>query len=426
MVGIRTMQHIGAIVPLLGTLATGTAGEIEMALVSGKTPVRIVCFGDSITGVYYHTGGRRAWCDMLGIALQSIYPRAKLELHNAGISGNRIPAGLERLQRDVLAYKPHLVIVMFGMNDCLAAAPEAFKENLRTIVQCCRDAGADVVLCTPNSIYPEDPERFANLPAHVDAVRTLSAELSVPLADCYLAYETVRAADPVAWKLLMSETIHPGMNGHRLFAETILETISGMKVVLDAVPPPAPALRFTFDRLSQKQPVTVIAAPPYDTLMPNVLRAIYPDAVIHLTSWPLGTLAEMEQWSQGIRAQTPNLVVVAVPANARGVTDETFIRSYSWILNYSLAFGVAEWDTIAILPSVTERELSGDAIAYANLAQRVIAGSDLSCVVRTDGDDAEPEQILKRWLDAEHTSWTALRKGTSGTDDGTTNHPVGD
>ena len=29
-------------------------------LQAGKEPVRVVCLGDSVTGVYYHTGGRRA------------------------------------------------------------------------------------------------------------------------------------------------------------------------------------------------------------------------------------------------------------------------------------------------------------------------------------------------------------------------------
>ena len=29
----------------------------------------VVCFGDSITGIYYHSGNRRAWPEMLKIAL---------------------------------------------------------------------------------------------------------------------------------------------------------------------------------------------------------------------------------------------------------------------------------------------------------------------------------------------------------------------
>src|SRR6187200_1498548 len=69
-------------------------------LASGE-PTRIVCFGDSITGAYYHTGGERAWCDMLGIALTQIYPQARVEMVNAGISGQTTVQGLARIEKDV-------------------------------------------------------------------------------------------------------------------------------------------------------------------------------------------------------------------------------------------------------------------------------------------------------------------------------------
>ena len=423
MAGIKHMLDIGATLPLLAIIALAAVGETEVAqasnqpalanvvrlLESGNAPVRIVCFGDSITGVYYHTGGRRAWCDMLGIALQQTYPQAKLELHNAGVSGNTTAAGLARIDRDVLAWKPHLVVVMFGMNDCAAVKPSVFQGNLKTIVQRCRESGAAVVLCTPNSIYPDDKTRFANLPSCVDAVRTLAAKLPVPMADCFLAYENLRASDPLAWKLLMSETIHPCMNGHRLFAQTIAETISGKKTVLDHVSPPSPALTFSFDRLSRKQPIRMIAMPPYDTIMPKALLTVYPNAVIDATPWPTGASADMEQWGKGIREKKPTLVVVAVPANAQSANDETFIRSYNWILSWSLAFDVAQWDSIAILPSVTQPKMTGDESRRADLAQRVVAGRDIGFIERPVRDDSEPEAILQRWIVAQHKSWTAAR-----------------
>jgi lysophospholipase L1-like esterase len=83
-------------------------------LAAGKEPVRIVCIGDSITGVYYHSGGLRAYPEMLQIALQKIHPQAQVTVRNAGISGDTTTGGLKRLERDVLAHKPHLVTIMFG------------------------------------------------------------------------------------------------------------------------------------------------------------------------------------------------------------------------------------------------------------------------------------------------------------------------
>jgi len=55
------------------------ATKTNAALAAGERTVRIIGFGDSITGIYYHTGGRRAWPEMLGLALQRIYPQAKVE-----------------------------------------------------------------------------------------------------------------------------------------------------------------------------------------------------------------------------------------------------------------------------------------------------------------------------------------------------------
>ena len=94
-------------------------------------PVRIVCFGDSITGAYYHTGGVRAWCDMLGIALERTYPKARVEIVNAGISGNTTVQGLSRIDKDVLDKQPHLVVVMFGMNDVARLPLKEFAANLQ-------------------------------------------------------------------------------------------------------------------------------------------------------------------------------------------------------------------------------------------------------------------------------------------------------
>ncbi len=90
--------------------------KIRRKLLAGEA-TRVVCFGDSVTGVYYHTGSRRAYTDMLGVALRQIAPSAKVEMLNAGISGNTTENALARIDRDVISHRPDLVTVMFGLND---------------------------------------------------------------------------------------------------------------------------------------------------------------------------------------------------------------------------------------------------------------------------------------------------------------------
>ena len=178
---------------------------ITALLEAGAEPVRIVCFGDSITGVYYHTGGRRAYPDMVGIALGRIYPSAPVAVINSGISGNTTEAGLQRIESDVLARRPHLVTVMFGMNDVARLPAEAYQRNLHDIAAQCAGAGAEVVLCTPNSVYPEDDSRSMEaLAQFAGIVREVAAARNLPVADCWRAYEDLRARDRRAWQLLLS------------------------------------------------------------------------------------------------------------------------------------------------------------------------------------------------------------------------------
>ncbi len=40
-----------------------------------------------------------------------------LKVINCGVGGNTITDALARIEKDVLSYKPHLVIINFGLND---------------------------------------------------------------------------------------------------------------------------------------------------------------------------------------------------------------------------------------------------------------------------------------------------------------------
>jgi len=77
----------------------------------------------------------------LGVALG-------VPVRNAGISGDTTAGGLRRLETDVLAYRPRLVVVELGLNDAVDHhwPAEATFGNLRKIVRRLRKDGAGVVL----------------------------------------------------------------------------------------------------------------------------------------------------------------------------------------------------------------------------------------------------------------------------------------
>jgi lysophospholipase L1-like esterase len=411
--------RVAALLVLCGlTFARATAQteeELRTArlLASGKETVRIVCFGSSITGIYYHTGSRRAWSDMLAIALQRLYPKARLEVINAGVSGNSTTQALARIRADVLERKPHLVAVMFGMNDIVRNPPNVFRDNLVSIVRQCRSSGSDVILMTSNAILPEDARRpEGRLEEFVQIVREVGRELRVPVADCYRAYADVRRASRRAFGELMSDTIHPNMRGHKLFAEEVTYTLSGKRISLADVPPPHPAIPKTLDLLERGAPVRVLAMKPYDALIAPALARLRPGARVEVTAWdPTGkSLAEIEAsakelgWFRFYRNQTgdkPDLVVVAVPASALAEGDEQFYRSYTWILNFTLSFGPSEWDLFAVLPSVAQPDLGPGERAAEEAALRVIQGQDIGWLRRNPKDLTPAAELLVEWLKAQ-------------------------
>lgn len=377
-----------------------TVAAVAEDLQAGK-PVTIVAFGDSITGVYYHTGGRRAWADMLRIALEKTFPETQISMHNAGISGNTTTQGLARIERDVLAKRPDLVVVMFGMNDVVRSPIEDFDANLREITRRCRAAGAAVVLATPNSVYENPGRPMARLAEYAERVRRVATEEHVVLADCYAAYEALRADDANAWRLLMSETIHPNMNGHKLFAEVMAETITGKPVSLADVAPPRDSLRFTLARLRAGEPVTIVAPAPYDAIVPQLLKEHYPDASIEIVKWPMEgvSLSDCEQWAAGVRGRKPTCVVVAIPASVGAEDDETFIRKSMWTIAQCAAFGKAEWDLVPILPAVAAEVPPEQKRFHETFAMAVLQGYDYEIVVRRQGDRRSAAEILGEWID---------------------------
>ena len=392
-----------AIAFLASPLRAAGLEKTRQLLTEAREPVRIVCIGDSITGVYYHSGSVRAYPEMLQIALQKLHPKANVTVRNAGISGDTSRGGLARLERDVLAHKPHLVTIMFGMNDLVRVPVADFVANMKQIIQRCRDAGAEVVLCTQNSIVDSSQRPVAKLAEYSQAIRDLAKAESLGLADCHAAFEAVRTKGQLEWNLLLSDAIHPNMDGHKLFAETIARTITGKDVSLRDEPPPPHPLAHTFKLLGEGKPITVLAMPPYDQQIVPALKKLHPHALITVKPWPTEgkTLADLENAAKAVRSMKPNLVVIAVPGHLSEATTQDFHRHYSWVMNWSLSFGPQEWDVVAAPPSAAKPDLTIEEQQHEQLARRLIKAQDLNMIERRADDRASLPDLLAKWIAAQ-------------------------
>jgi len=386
------------ILPALET-PLGHGSRIRQRMLRADRPVRVVCFGDSVTGVYYHTGSRRAYTAMLGLALEAAVPGTRVQAINAGISGHTTADGLSRFDKDVLAHKPDIVTVMFGLNDMTRVSLADYRKNLVTIVGRCRKIGAEVVLATPNNVIDTPRRPTDRLVEYCDVVRAVGRELKVPVCDCYRGYDAMRHHDRRGWRLLMSDQIHPNMDGHRRIARQLARTVTGRRVSLADVHPIEPAIPRTLSLLKAGRPIRVLAMPPYDTSIAGVLRKLKPGAQVEVTRWPVAgqSLKTIEQEAaKRVRSMKPDLVLVAVPRNADAASEEEFINAFSWIMNHSLSFSYQEWDCVMIHPSVGDPD--GSEAGRDRLVRRLVRAQDLHLVDRPVGSRADSVKILEHWI----------------------------
>jgi len=109
---------------------------------------RILFLGDSIT----HQGH---WVNALELLTMTTRPELGLRFFNAGVGGDKVTHGLARLEKEVVASKPDVVTVLFGMNDAGYVADDArllqtFEKDLDELVQRLKkETSARVVLLGP-------------------------------------------------------------------------------------------------------------------------------------------------------------------------------------------------------------------------------------------------------------------------------------
>ncbi len=188
--------------------------------------LKIVALGDSIT-----VGG--GWTEYLGDYL-------KTEIVNAGMGGDTAAgAYLSRFDMLVPQHEPDIVIISYGINDCLAVGANPtqtaitnYQGRIRSLYQKATALGAKVVFQTANNIDVATYETKYNSAGAYDAFggvqgyldlweqsfRDVAAELNVPMIDLYAKWRS----DVAAGEMLM-DSVHPNGEGYAMNLEVMKE-----------------------------------------------------------------------------------------------------------------------------------------------------------------------------------------------------------
>jgi acyl-CoA thioesterase I len=120
--------------------------HLRAALEHGTEAV-VVAIGSSSTAGAMASDPAHSYPAELQAALEHALPRTHIAVLNRGIGGEDAPEELARLQADVIAVRPQLVIWQVGANGALRNAdPEVFERMVTQGVVRLQEAGIDVIL----------------------------------------------------------------------------------------------------------------------------------------------------------------------------------------------------------------------------------------------------------------------------------------
>lgn len=206
-------------------------------------PITIVAFGDSVTHGAFASGEinyENVYWNLLRQKINSKRNYVPVNVINAGIGGITAHNSLERMDKQVLAHNPDLVIVCFGLNDVNCELDE-YISSLRIIFQRCIDFGADVIFMTPNMlntyvskdtapIHKEYAARTAQyqtggrMDLYMASAARLAKDMGVAVADCYAKWKKLSETTDTTM-LLANRVNHPTKKMHELFADCLYEII---------------------------------------------------------------------------------------------------------------------------------------------------------------------------------------------------------
>lgn len=196
---------------------------------------RILFFGDSVTEMGAQPGG------YVALVKDSLARSSggTIQVIGAGISGNRVPDLLARVDRDVIDRKPTLTIIYIGINDVWHWAlfnrgtPKAeYEAGLKELISKIRKAGSDVILCTPSVIGERREGTNPNdslLAQYAEISRSVARTMNVQLLDlqaAFVGYLQTHNPQDMEKGILTTDGVHLNAEGNRFVAEQMLQAIA--------------------------------------------------------------------------------------------------------------------------------------------------------------------------------------------------------
>ncbi|NQU45295.1 SGNH/GDSL hydrolase family protein [bacterium] len=231
--------------PILETPAQAqtltTPGRIPntMAKIWAGRPVKIVCWGDSVTEGGDASSPGKKYVSVFAEMLREKFPECDFTVKPVCLGGSNSdqwlhPEKSERLRDDASLHwvgwqavadeKPDLITLEF-VNDA-GLEPRTYEEHYADIVRRTRELGAELVLITPHFTRPSmmgfESLRDEEKRAYVLFLRKFSEGRRLALADASSRWGHLWKEGIPYMTLLRNGINHPEDRGHALFAEELI------------------------------------------------------------------------------------------------------------------------------------------------------------------------------------------------------------
>jgi lysophospholipase L1-like esterase len=207
---------------------------IMMSMIHTKK-TRIVFFGDSITQMGINKGG---YIDRMQNAINEKEIQNKYELIGAGVGYDKIYDLFLRMEDDVLAKKPDVVVIYEGVNDVghkystrTGTDIEKYERFYKAIIKKLQAQHIKVFVCTPallgekkDNANPQDAE----IDAYSDIIRKLATAMNCTLIDLrktFLNYLQINNGTNKEYGILTTDRIHPSDTGNQLLADEMMKAL---------------------------------------------------------------------------------------------------------------------------------------------------------------------------------------------------------
>ncbi len=195
------------------------------ATLAANKPLVVVAVGSSSTEGWLASDVAHSYPAVLQAALNLAFPRSDFSVINRGVGGQDASEELARLDTDVLAVRPQLVIWQVGANGALRDTdPAVFRRLVGAGIAKLRAAGADVILMdnqrTPRMIAAPENNRINETLAGVAAENGVGLFARSALMDAW-------ARDGHAMtEFAASDGLHMNDLGYRCVARALAESIT--------------------------------------------------------------------------------------------------------------------------------------------------------------------------------------------------------